>query len=92
MPFRQQLQHLGMIVTADAAQAVITQRGDGHRTSVVRIVLLRLTRAQQPGSCRQHRRHVDDRFTRRDELLRKEIAEPAGGLDRPHPIRKRSCP
>ena len=43
--------------------------------------------AQQPHPRRQHRRDVHDVFTRGEELLRQQIAEPTRGLDRPCPCR-----
>ena len=40
-----------------------------------------------PHPRRQHRRDIHDMLTRRDELLRQQIAEPTCGLDRPRPRR-----
>ena len=92
VPFRQQLQHLGMLISRHSLKAVDADRGDRHRAGIVRVVLLCPTRAQQPGPRRQRRRHVDHHLAGSDELLSKQVAEPACGLDRPHPIRERNRP
>lgn len=59
---------------------------DGDGASVVRVVLVRFPRSQQPRPRRQRRRHIDDVLAGVDELLREEVAEPSGGLDRPGPF------
>ena len=63
-----------------------TQRGDRHRASIVGVVLLRAASAQQPHPRRQRRGNVDNVFTHGEKLLSQQVAEPAGGLDRPDPI------
>ena len=64
---RVQTQH-PIVVTADTRQAWRTQRRDRHRQRVVRVVLVRPTRAQHPHPCRQRRRHIQHPLTRGDEL------------------------
>ncbi len=90
--FDQQLQHPGVVVDAHTSQSVVAKRSDRNRASVVRIVLLRPIRSQQPGSRGQHRWHVHHGLTRSDELLSEQVAEPTCGLDGPHPFRKRRRP
>ena len=92
MSFREQLQHLGVLIDTDTGEPVGAQRSDRDRAGIVRIVLLRLARPQQSSACRQHRWDVHDGLARSDELLSEEIAEPACGLDRPHPIGERCRP
>jgi hypothetical protein len=41
MAFREELQHLGVVITCDGTQRLVSQRGDRDRTRVVRVVLLR---------------------------------------------------
>ena len=50
------------------------------------VVLVRPARRQHPDPRRQRRRHIQHLFTRRDELLGEQIAEPASRLDRPRPL------
>ena len=40
MPFRQQLQHLRVVIAGDVLQPVGAQRSDRDRSSIVRVVLL----------------------------------------------------
>jgi hypothetical protein len=74
-----------MILGADAHGVFAVERGERDRVGVVRVVLVRLPRAQHPHPRSEHRRDVDHVFTRGDELLCEQIAEPASGLDRPRP-------
>ena len=92
MAFDQQLQHLGVVVDAHTSQSSVAKRSDRNRASVVRVVLLRPARSQQPSSGGQHRWHVHHGFARSDELLSEQVAEPTCGLDCPHPFRERRRP
>ncbi len=73
-------------------QARRSQRRHRNRQGVIRVVLVRAARRQQPRPRRERGRHINNRFTGRDELLGEQIAEPARGLDRPCPRRKRRSP
>jgi hypothetical protein len=92
MSLHQQLQHSGVVIEHHPAERLVAERGDRDGAGIVRIVLLRLARTQQSCAGRQHRRNVDHDLAGGDELLGEEIAEPAGGLDRPHPIREQCRP
>ena len=48
--------------------------------------------AEHPDPRRQRRRHVEDGLTRGDELLGQQVAETAGGLDRPRSRRRAARP
>jgi hypothetical protein len=64
-------------------QPAETQRGDGNRQSVVGVVPVRASRRQDPDPRRQSGRHIHDGLAGCDKLLRQQIAQPCGGLDRP---------
>ncbi len=83
--FRQHPQHLGPVLPSYRRQVRRPQRGDRHRPGVVGIRLVRLAGPQHPHPGRQHRRHIHHRLASGDQLLRQQVAEPAGGLDCPHP-------
>ena len=74
------------------ARPIGAQRGDRDRQGVVGVVLVRPSRAQHPHPRRQRGRHIDDALAGGDELLGQQIAEPAGGLDRPRPRRRTAPP
>ena len=80
-----------MVLDPDRDQRRGPQRGDRDRPGIVRVVLVGSARAQQPDPRRECRRNVDDVFTRGEELLRQQIAEPTRGLDRPDPRRAIEC-
>ena len=83
VPARQHAQHRRVVLDPDRDQRRRPQRRDRDGPCIVRIILLRSTAPQQPDPRRQRRRNVHDVFTRREELLRQEIAEPTRGLNRP---------
>jgi len=89
---RQDPQHHPMIGALDRSETRRAHRRDGDRAGVVRVVLVRLPRPQQPHPRRQRRRHIDDALAGVDELLGEEVAEPASGLDRPRPFLERCRP
>jgi len=72
-----------MLRACNPREAGRSQRRDGHGVRVVGVVLVRPSRAQHPHPCRQRRRHVQDPLAGVEELLGQQVAEPAGGLDRP---------
>jgi hypothetical protein len=90
--FRQQAQHLGVLRGDDLTQRRRPQRGDRDRQGVVGIVLVRPPRAQHTDPRRERRRHVQDGLARSDQLLGQQVAEPAGGLDRPRSLTQRFGP
>jgi hypothetical protein len=74
-----------MVFASHHRQTGLTERRDRHRPGIIRVVLIRLARRQHPNPRSQHRRHIDDVFTAGNQLLGQQVAEPTGGLDRPHP-------
>ena len=86
MCLRQQPQDREVVLAPHHGERWSTQRRDRDRPSVVRVVLVRPARPQQPHPRRQRRRHIHDTLTRTDELLREQIAEPGRRLDRPPPL------
>jgi hypothetical protein len=92
MPFRQQPQHDRVIRPLHQPQITCAQRGDRDRQRIVGVRLLRLRRRQHANPRRQRRRHVQHPLAGNDELLREEIAEPTGRLDRPHALFELDCP
>ena len=62
------------------------------RPGVVGVVLVGTTGAQHPNVCCERRGYVQHRLPRGEELLREQIAESSGGLDRPRPILERCRP
>jgi hypothetical protein len=80
---RPQLHHRGVILAADLLRCRRSQRGDGHRQGVVRVVVVRRLRGQQPHPCGQLRLHVQDPLASGDQLLSEQVAEPGRVLDRP---------
>lgn len=89
----QQSQHRAVIITTHQAQPAVTQPRDRGRQRVVAVVLGRLGRSEQTHSCRQRGRHIDDVLTRGEQLLGQQLAQPIGGLHRPHAlVSQRRCP
>ena len=82
----QQPQHGRVVHRSHGPQPTVTQPGHRGRQRIVRSFFVRLRRSEQPHPSRQRRRHIHDVFTRRDELLRQQLAEPVRGLDRPGPL------
>jgi hypothetical protein len=75
-----------VVLDAHRDQLGRPQRGDGDGPGVVGVVLLRPSRAQQPHPRRQGRGDVHHLLAGGEELLREQVAEPAGGLDGPGPF------
>ena len=72
-----------VVLAGHHPQPPVTQRGDSGGRRVVGVVLRAATRAQHPHPGRQRGRDVHDVLTGGDELLRQQVTEPRGGLDRP---------
>jgi hypothetical protein len=72
-----------MVNRADRTQPGVTQRDDRGGTRIVRIGLVAAARVQQSHPRRQRRWDVNNAFTSRDELLRKQRAETASSFDCP---------
>lgn len=81
-----------MISGRHLTQSGRPERGDRDRQRVVRVVLVRPSRAQHPDSGREGRGHVDDGLAGPDQLLRQQVAKPVGGLDRPRALPQRLGP
>ena len=76
----------------DRTQAVETQGGHSNRDCVVGVVLVRTAGGQHTSSSSEGGWYVEHRFTGGDELLREQIAESVGGLDRPRSRAQRRSP
>jgi len=87
----QQADHGGVILAADRAQLAMPQPGDRSRQRIVGVVLAGLGRAQQPDPRRQCRRNIHDVLAGAHQLLRQQLAQPAGRLDRPGPFEAEWC-
>ena len=81
------LQHRRVIIGPDLPHAGRPQRGNGHRPGIVGIVLVRVPGGQQPDPRAELGRHIQHPLTRRQELLGQQVAQAAGALDRPGPLR-----
>ena len=68
------------------------QRGDRDRPGVVRVVLVRIARGQQPHPRSQLGLDVQDPFPGGGQLLGQHMAQAAGAFDRPGPLRPRRRP
>jgi hypothetical protein len=90
--FGQQAQHRDVILDPHHRQRRCPQRRDRHRPSVVGVVLVRASRAQQPRPRRQRRWHIDHQLTVSEQLLSEQIAEPGRRLDRPRALLEARCP
>ena len=86
------LDHRGLILDGDCSDIGRTQRGDRHRTGVVRIVLVRLAGVEQTHPRSELGLHVQDAFTGGEQLLSKQMPQTAGTLDRPTAIGPASSP
>lgn len=75
-----------------ACEVPVAQGGDRGGQRVVGVILLRLARAEHPYSGRQRGRDVDDVLAGRDQLLCQQVAQAAGGLDGPTPLREHLGP
>jgi hypothetical protein len=88
----QKTQHLAVISGDDLAQRRGPQRGDRNGERIVGIVLVRPPGAEHTDPRRERRGHVQDGLARSDQLLREQVAEPTGGLDRPRSLTQRFGP
>lgn len=84
------LHHRRVILGVNLGQRRRPERGDGHRAGVVRVVLVRRRRRQQPGC--QLRLDVHDALTSGHELLGQQIPDAAGALHSPRPLLELRCP
>jgi hypothetical protein len=84
---RPHLDHRRMILRRHRLDRRRPQSRDRNRAGVVRVVLIRRPRRQQPHSGGQLRLDIHHGFTGRDELLGQQIAQPGGAFDRPGPMR-----
>jgi hypothetical protein len=75
-----------MVRRCHGRQRRLPQRRHRDRVRIVRIVLVRPSRSQQPRPRRQRRRDIHDTFARRDELLREEIPTPPADSTTHRPI------
>jgi hypothetical protein len=80
-----QTQHGAMVLDRHRGQHRSMHRRDRHRTGVVGIVLVRLTRRQHPHPGGQRGGNVQHHLAGSDKLLGQQIAQPVGRLDRPRP-------
>ena len=92
VPLGPHLQHRGVILGAHLAPGRGPQRRDRHRAGIVRVVLVRVPGLQQPHPGSQLGRHVQHPLTGGDQLLGQQVAQPAGALHRPGPLRPRPPP
>jgi hypothetical protein len=76
-----------VIVTPGLPDTGRAQRRDRHGAGVVGIVLIDVSRRQQPHPGCQLRLHVQHPLTRRQQLLGQQMAHTAGALYRPGPLR-----
>jgi hypothetical protein len=73
----QQPHDLAVLGHFDPAETLRAKGSDRHRQSVVGVVLVRTTCAEQAHSRGQCRRDIDDVLSRIDELLGQQVAETA---------------
>jgi hypothetical protein len=67
-----------VIITTNGPQFAVAQTRDRDRQRVVGVVLGCVRRSEQPNSCRESGRHIDDMLTRGEQLLGQQLAQPIG--------------
>ena len=83
---REQPQHGRVVLEADLAELSGPMGGHRHRDGVVGVALAAVAGRQKPHPGGQLGRHVNDRFTVADQLLREGAAQAAGALHGPAPL------
>ncbi len=81
-----------MVIGPDLAAGGRAQRGDRDRPGVVRVVLVRIARGQQPYPRSQLRLDVQDPFPGGGQLPGQHVPQAAGASGRPGPLRPRRRP
>ena len=80
-------QYRCVIIGCHLAAGRRAQRRDRHRTGIVRVVLVRVPRREQPHPGAQLGWHIQHPLTRRQQLLGQQVTQATGALDRPGPLR-----
>ena len=81
------LQHRRVIVTPGLPDTARAQRRDGNRAGIVGIVLVNVSRREQPHPGGQLRLHVQHPLTRGQQLLGQQMAHTLSAPGRPGPLR-----
>jgi hypothetical protein len=81
-----------VVLFGDLGQALRPHGGHGHRTGVVRVVLVDVAVVEQACPGGQLRLDVEHPLTGRDELLGEQVAEAGGVLYRPGALGPGLCP
>ena len=92
VPFGPDLQHRRVIIGPDLPDTGRAQRRDGHRPGVIRVVLVRVPGGQQPHPRAELGLHIQHPLTCGQQLLGQQVAQAAGALDRPGPLRPGRSP
>src|SRR3974390_1737782 len=92
VPFGQQSQYCGVVGGLDRPEPWGAEGGNGHRASVVGVVLVRLARPEHPHPRGKGGRHVEHVLAGIDELLAQQVAESSGRLDGPGALLERRRP
>jgi hypothetical protein len=76
------LQHCRVIIGPDLSDTGRAQGGDGHRPGIIRVVLVRIPRGEQPHPGAELGRHIQHPLTGRHQLLGQQMTHAAGALAR----------
>ena len=87
VPFGPHLQHGGVVTGDHLPPGRGPQRRHRHRQGIAGVALAGVPGLQQPHPGGQLGLRIEHPLTRGGQLLREEIAEPAGALHRPGPLR-----
>ncbi len=92
VPLGPHLQNRGVIAGCHLPPGLGAQRRDGHRQRVAGVVLVRVTRLQQPHPGGQPGGHIQHPLADGHQLPGQQMPQPARALHRPGPLRPRRRP